>query len=265
MSRQRRIIQRRNKENMSGHSKWSTIKRQKGAKDQKRGQIFTKLSYAITTAVREGGGVADPNSNFRLRLAVEEAKNANMPKDNIKRAIDRASGKQGSDLEEIIYEGYGPSGISIIVETITDNKQRTIADLKSVFDKNGGNMGVSGSVLFQFEKKGLIAVGKKGKSLDDIFLIAADFNAEDIEENGDDVIIYTKPDQLAIAREGLSGSNLEVKEFRLVWMPINFININNIEAAEKVIKFTERIEDMDDVQRVYANFQIDPAIEDRLS
>jgi YebC/PmpR family DNA-binding regulatory protein len=246
--------------NMSGHSKWSTIKRQKGVKDQKRGQIFTKLSYAIATAVREGGGVTDPASNFRLRLAIEEAKNANMPKENIKRAIERSGNKQGDDIEEIIYEGFGPNGISIIVETLTDNKQRTIAEVKNALDKNGGNMGVSGSVLYLFEKKGLILVEKGGKSLDDIFLVAADQGAEDVEDAEDEVIIYTMPDKLALLREGLSSSGLSIREARLIWIPKNTVTISDKGEAEKVIKFIANLEDLDDVQRVYSNFEIDESI-----
>ena len=170
---------------MSGHSKWSTIKRQKGSKDQKKGQIFTKLTYAITVAVRESSGVTDPNSNFRLRLAIDAAKNANMPKENINRAIEKANSKQEGDIEEIFYEGFGPGGFSVIVETLTDKKQRTVAEVKNVFEKNGGSLGVSGSVLYQFEKKGMIVTLGSidgGKSLDEVFLIAADCGATDIEE-----------------------------------------------------------------------------------
>lgn len=136
---------------MSGHSKWATIKRQKGANDAKRGQLFTKLSKSITLAVREGGGVADPNGNFRLRLAVEAARAANMPKDNIERAISRASGKEMDNLAEALYEGFGPGGFSVIVETLSDNKQRTVSEVKNIFDKNGGSMGSQGSVQYQFE------------------------------------------------------------------------------------------------------------------
>src|SRR5664279_1489145 len=145
---------------MSGHSKWKTIKRQKGANDQKRGQIFTKLSNAISIAVREGGGVADPESNFRLRLAIEAARSANMPKENIERAIERAANKQGSGLEEAVYEGFGPGGFSVIVEAFTDNKQRTVAEVKNIFNKNGGNIGSQGSVMYQFDKKGMVMVDK---------------------------------------------------------------------------------------------------------
>ncbi len=251
---------------MSGHSKWSTIKRQKGTKDQKRGQVFTKLSYSITTAVREGGGVTDPNSNFRLRLAVEEARAANMPKENIKRAIERASGGQVGDIEEIIYEGFGPGGFSVIVETLTDKKQRTIAEVKNAFEKNGGSLGVAGSALYLFKKKGMITVRKDGKTLDEIFLIAADSSAEDVEDNGDDVIIYTKSEDSAKARLALAEQGLSIKESHLFWKPITINSISDKEKAEKAIKFVEILEELDDVHKVYVNFDIqDDLMEEILS
>ena len=161
---------------MSGHSKWSTIKRQKGVKDAKRGLVFTKLSKAISIAVRQGGGVADPDGNFRLRLAIEAARAANMPKENIDRAIQKASSKAEAALEEAVYEGFGPGGFSVIVETVTDNKLRTVSEVKNIFNKNGGSMGAQGSVMYQFEKKGVVSIEKESKTLDDIFLIAVDFS-----------------------------------------------------------------------------------------
>lgn len=242
---------------MSGHSKWSTIKRQKGAKDQKRGQIFTKLSFSITTAVREGGGVKDPNSNFRLRLAVEEARNANMPKENINRAIDRASGGQGGEIEEVFYEGFGPGGFSVIVETLTDKKTRTVAEVKNVFEKSGGSLGVVGSVMYQFEKKGMIILEKNGKSLDEIFMIAADAGAEDIEESNNEVIVYTKSDALAKTNLSLTDSGVSIKEAQLFWSPNNVITITDKEKAEAAIKFVEKLEELGDVIKVYVNFDID--------
>lgn len=241
---------------MSGHSKWSTIKRQKGINDAKRGQAFTKLSIAITLAVRQGGGVADPDSNFKLRLAVEAARAANMPKDNIERAIERASGKQAADLEEITLEGFGPGGFSVIVETLTDNRQRTIPEVKSVFSKSGGNLGNEGSVLYQFEKKGVVTLSKNGKSLDDIFLIAADCGAEDLEDAGEEVLVYTKPDDLGKARDELAGQGLAVKGAELTWKPIVMFPIADKEAAEKALQFLDKLDSMDDVQKVYANFDI---------
>lgn len=245
---------------MSGHSKWSTIKRQKGTKDQKRGQIFTKLSYSITIAVREGGGITDPDSNFRLRLAIDEARAANMPKENIKRAIERASGKQGGDIEEVFYEGFGPGGFSVIVEALTDKRQRTIAEVKNVFEKNGGSMGVSGSVLYQFEKKGLITVSKVEKLLDDIFLIAVEAGAEDVEDSDKDVIIYTVADNLGKVRVGLEEHGLSIKESYLLYKPIAVNVISDKDQAEKAIKFIDKLEELDDVHKVYVNFDIDDEI-----
>lgn len=241
---------------MSGHSKWATIKRQKGANDVKRGMLFTKLSKGITIAVQQGGGVADPESNFRLRLAVEAARNANMPKDNIERAISRAAGKQEANLEEGLYEGFGPGGFSVIVESLTDNKQRTVSEVKNIFDKNGGNMGNQGSVQYQFAKKGMLTVAKEGKTLDDIFLIAADFQVEDIEDAGEEVLVYTKPEDLALVRKGLMNQGLTVKVSEMTWKPIVLFTINDKFVAEKALNFVEKMEDLDDVQKVYANFDI---------
>jgi YebC/PmpR family DNA-binding regulatory protein len=241
---------------MSGHSKWATIKRQKGANDKKRGALFTKLSNAITVAVRQGGGVGDPESNFRLRLAVEAARTANMPKENIERAIERAAGKQANNLEEAVYEGFGPGGFSVIVEAFTDNKQRTVAEVKNVFSKNGGSLGAQGSVMYQFEQKGSIVVGKHGKSLDDVFLIAADAGAEDVEDSDDAVIIYTKPEDLAKVRSALLAAGLEITSAELLFKPTILTPISAKEDAERALAFLEKLEDLDDVQRVFANFDI---------
>jgi YebC/PmpR family DNA-binding regulatory protein len=241
---------------MSGHSKWATIKRQKGANDVKRGMLFTKLSKAITIAVQQGGGVADPDSNFRLRLAIEAARSANMPKDNIERAISRAAGKEGANLEEGLYEGFGPGGFSVIVESLTDNKQRTVSEVKNVFDKNGGSMGNQGSVQYQFEKKGMITVDKNGKDIDDIFLIAADNQAEDVEEIGKEGLVYTRPEDLALVRNALIQHGLTVKTAELTWKPIVISTVSDKTMAEKALNFLEKLEDLDDVQKVYANFDI---------
>jgi len=248
---------------MSGHSKWATIKRQKGANDAKRGQLFTKLSSAITIAVSQGGGSPDPESNFRLRLAVEAARAANMPKDNIERAIQRASGKQADTLEEATYEGFGPGGFSVLVEAFTDNKLRTVSEVKNVFNKNGGSMGAQGSVMYQFEKKGVITVDKNGKSLDDIFLIAADNGVEDIEDAGTEVLLYTKPEDVTKVKDSLSQNDLTVKTFELMFRPVVISAISDKTTAEKALSFVDKLESLDDVQRVYANFDIpDELIED---
>ena len=241
---------------MSGHSKWSTIKRQKGAADAKRGQLFTKLSNAITIAVRQGGNVTDPNSNPRLRLAIDTARNANMPKDNIERAIQRAINKQAGDMSEVLYEGFGPGGVSVIVEAITDNKQRTTPEVKSAFDKSGGSLGVPGSVSYQFEQKGLITVEKSGKSSDDLFLLAAEHGAEDIEEVDEEVLVYTSPDELGKVRDGMMRDGLSVKGAELTRRPIVIKIIEDKDQSEKLFAFLERLESMDDVQKVYANYDI---------
>ncbi len=241
---------------MSGHSKWSTIKRQKGANDAKRGLAFTKLSNAITMAVREGGGITDPNGNFRLRLAIDAARAENMPKDTIERAITRGEGKNASEMFDVVYEGFGPGGFSVIVEAITDNKQRTTPEIKSIFDKAGGTLGVPGSVNYQFAQKGQIVVGKKGKTLDEIFLIAADFGADDIEEEEDDVLVYTSPEELSKVRSSLEENDLSIKSAEILYKPIVIKDVTDPHAAEKAVTFMEKLEDHGDVQKVYANFAI---------
>jgi YebC/PmpR family DNA-binding regulatory protein len=241
---------------MSGHSKWATIKRQKGANDAKRGQLFTKLSKAITIAAGQGGGSPDPESNFHLRLAVEAARAANMPKDNIERAIQRASGKQAETLQEAVYEGFGPGGFSVVVEAFTDNKLRTVSEVKNVFNKNGGSMGAQGSVMYQFEKKGVISVDKNGKSLDDIFLVAADNGVDDIEEVGDEVLLYTKPEDVAKIKDKLAEEKLNVKTFEIMFKPVVINSIADKASAEKALSFVDKLESLDDVQKVYASFDI---------
>src|SRR5882672_2346907 len=233
---------------MSGHSKWATIKRQKGANDAKRGQLFTRLSKSITMAVQQGGGVSDPESNFHLRLAIEAARSANMPKENIERAIQRASGKQAETLEEAIYEGFGPGGFSVIVESFTDNKLRTVSEVKNIFNKNGGSMGAQGSVMYQFEKNGFITVDKDGKALDDIFLIAADHGVEDIEEAGSEVLLYTKPEEVTKVKDELTKNGLKVMTAELIYRPIVINALTDNVASEKALAFVEKLESLDDVQ-----------------
>src|SRR3989344_567071 len=195
---------------MSGHSKWSTIKRQKGAADIRRGQAFTKLANAIIVAVRDGGGIADPSSNFKLRLAIDAARSANMPKDNIERAIERAAGRQGGAVEEVVYEGFGPGGFAVVVDAVTDNKQRTVSEVKNVFEKHGGRLGTPGVAAYQFQQKGLITISKNEKTIDDIFLLAADCGAEDIEETGAEVFIYTKTEDLKSVSDELIEQGLSI-------------------------------------------------------
>ncbi len=253
---------------MSGHSKWKTIKRQKGVKDVKRGAIFTKHSNAITVAVKQGGNVADPEGNFKLRLAIEAARADNMPKENIDRAIAKAVGKDGVNLEEAVYEGFGPGGFSVVVEAFTDNKQRTVAEVKNAFEKNGGTMGAQGSVMYQFERKGVITIAKKEKSSDDIFAIAVDSGAEDVEEvpssdgtaAGDEALIYCKPEDLAKVRSYLAGKGITIKNAELIYNPIVLFPITDRTIADKAVVFLEKLEELDDVQKVFANFDIPDAI-----
>ncbi|MEN9407950.1 MAG: hypothetical protein RLZZ455_1166 [Candidatus Parcubacteria bacterium] len=241
---------------MSGHSKWKTIKRQKGVADAKRGQIFTKLSNVITLAVKQGGGIGDPSLNLKLRLAIETARGANMPKDNIERAIQRAAGSAAEDMQEVIYEGFGPGGFSVIVEAVTDNKLRTNSEVRNIFEKHGGSFGVPGSVGYQFTQVGFLVVAKDGKSTDDIFLLAADSGAEDVEEAGDEVIITTRADELAKVRDALHGSGLTVKEAKQIRKPLAVTLISDPEAAKKAVAFTSLLEDHQDVSEVFTNFDL---------
>lgn len=241
---------------MSGHSKWSQIKRQKSVADAKRGQSFTKIALAITIAVKTGGGITDPNQNFRLRLEIEKARMANMPKENIMRAIERGVGKgDKGELSEVIYEGFAPHGVSVMVEAVTDNKQRTTPEIKSLFDKNGGTLGVAGSVAYQFNQRGLILAHKNRQSFDDIFLIAVDAGAVDVEDMGEEVAIYTHPSDLAKIKDTLKDS-LTIVSAELIRKPHTIRVIADKEIAEKIIHFIERIENHDDVAKVYTNFDI---------
>ncbi len=242
---------------MSGHSKWAQIKRQKGATDTKRGQAFTKLARAITITVRDSGGVGDPNSNFKLRLAIDKARAENMPKENIQRAIERGMG--GADregLEEALYEGFGPEGIVIIVEAVTDNKQRTFSEIKNVFDKNGGALASQGAVSYLFQQKGQIIVQKSDISFDDIFMAAADNQAEDVEESGNDIFVYTKPQDLNKIKDSLDSNGIKVTDAELIRKPVTVVKILDKDDAEKILSLIDKLEGLDDVQKVYSNFDI---------
>ena len=242
---------------MSGHSKWSTIKRQKGAADAKRGQVFTKIGNAITIAVREGGG-GDPASNFKLRLAMDQARAVNMPKENIQRAIDRGLGQGGAggQLESVVYEGYGPGKVALVIEATTDNKNRTTGEVKNIIEKSGGSFVSPGTVSWMFAEEGMISVPKIGKSFDEIFDVAADAGAEDVLEAGDGVEVYTKPNTLesvkkALVEKGLNPSSAEISK-----KPTTTVQITNPETAKKVLELMEKLEDLDDVQKVWSNFDI---------
>lgn len=241
---------------MSGHSKWAQIKRQKGVADIKKGQTFTKLANAITIAVRQSGGIADPDSNFRLRLAMEKARQANMPKGNIERAVQRAVSKEEGGIEEVVYEGYGPGGVAVIVEAATDNRQRTTSEIRNIFEKNGGSLGGKGAVSYLFESVGMLTVGKNGKTADEVMLLAIDAGAQDVEEAGEMVEVYTQPEDLNKVKEKLQGEGLTVGSVELVQRSKTAVSVSDRETAQKILSFMERLEDSDDVQKVYANFDI---------
>lgn len=240
---------------MSGHSKWTQIKRQKGINDVKKGLAFTKLSNNITLAVKQGGGIGDPGQNFKLRLAIDVARSRNMPKENIQRAIEKGLGKNASLMEEITYEGFCPNGIAIIIESITDNKNRTTAEIANIFNKNGGSMGQPGSVSYLFKTLGQIIL-KKDKIFDEVFLFAADKNVEDLEEINDEFFIYTKPQELKNIKEEFEKAGFKIIEAELIKKPLNPILFENEEQVLDIINFIEKLENNDDTQKVYANFEI---------
>jgi YebC/PmpR family DNA-binding regulatory protein len=241
---------------MSGHSKWHTIKHKKGALDAKRGKIFTKLIKEITVAARTGGS-GDVDSNARLRKAVSDAKAQNMPNDTIDRAIKRGTGElEGVSYEEITYEGYGVGGVAMLVETMTDNRNRTVAELRHLFSKNGGNLGESGSVAWMFDKKGLIVVDREAKSEDELFEIAIEAGADDMKDEGDVFEIYTAPENFETVHEAVKAAGIEPQAAEISMIPQNYIRLEGAEARQ-MLKLYEAIDDNDDVQKVYANFDID--------
>ncbi len=236
---------------MSGHSKWSTIKRKKAALDAKKGKLFTKLIKEITIAARQGGG--DPNGNPRLRLAVDNAKAANMPMDNIERAIKKATGElEGVVYTELTYEGYGPGGVAILVEAATDNKNRTVAEVRHLFNKHGGSLGETGSVAWMFDKKGIITFPTQGKTEDDIMEIVLDAGAEDISEEEGYFEVTTEVENFEPVRRALVDAGLEIENASLQWIAKNTVDVSG-DTAEKVMKLIDALEDNDDVQNVYSN------------
>jgi YebC/PmpR family DNA-binding regulatory protein len=240
---------------MSGHSKWSTIKRAKGITDAKRGALFTKVAREISVAARQGGG--DPDANYRLRLAIEKARAVNMPADNIKRTIDKATGSGEADqFEEIVYEGYGPGGIAILVETQTDNKNRTAADVRSMFTKSGGQLAGSGAVAWQFEPRGLISVPRTGIDADEVTLAAIDAGADDVyTEDPDTIEIYTSPGDLQSVRHALESAGIKVESAESAMIAKQTVELDS-HRARQALRLVELLEDLDDVQRVTANFDI---------
>jgi len=238
---------------MSGHSKWSTIKRKKGAADAKRGKIFTKIIKEIVISAREGGG--DPESNSRLRLAIQNAKGANMPKDNIERAIKKATGSDAENYIETTFEGYGPYGIAVFVECMTDNKNRTVAAVRSAFNKHGGNLGTNGSLSFLFETKGVFTIEREGLDLENLQLALIDAGAEDFEIDEETFEITCAREDFGSVSKKLSEMEIEPQESGLKRIP-NDTKTLDIESAKKVVRFIDTLEDDDDIQNVYHNLEI---------
>jgi YebC/PmpR family DNA-binding regulatory protein len=239
---------------MSGHSKWATIKRSKAANDAKRGKLFTKLGHEIAVAAREGG--ADPDMNFRLRIALDKAKQANMPKDNIERAIKRGAGLLGGgeELQEWIYEGYGPHGTAIMVVALTDNKNRAVSDIRRAFDRFGGNLGSDGCVAWMFSRKGELRIKVGDEDPDEVALMAIDAGASDFEVDEELVTVYAEPEDFKTVEETLSDS-YEVAEAQLSWIPQSRMSLDEKETIQ-TMKLVEALEELDDVQQVFSNMDI---------
>ncbi len=238
---------------MSGHSKWSTIKRKKGAEDTKRGKLFTRLARDIIIAARNGG---DPNTNPTLRTAIEKARVANMPKDNIGRAIKKGTGElAGENLDEVVYEAYGPHGIPILIKCLTDNRNRTLADVRKVFNRKGGNLAEAGAVSWMFDTKGYIAVDSTGQDPDEVFMIAVDAGADDVEISDQLFEIYTSPDMLHVVSAALTDNGLKIDEAELAPIPKNEIEVGSKETVQ-VMGVIEALEELDDVQQVYSGLHI---------
>jgi YebC/PmpR family DNA-binding regulatory protein len=239
---------------MSGHSKWSTIKRKKGANDAKRGKIFTRLGREITLAAREGGGSME---NFRLRIAIDRAKAENMPKDNIDRAIKRGTGemKDGAEIEEIVYEGYGPGGIAFMIQVMTDNRNRTLSEIKNILNKSGGSMAEPGSVAWQFEQKGYISIPAEGRDFDEIFMLAAEAGADDVSQEGESIEIYTPRESLQAVEQALESNHIAIEEAGLQWVAKTPLDLEPASGA-KVMNVIESLEDLDDTQTVYSNLHV---------
>jgi YebC/PmpR family DNA-binding regulatory protein len=241
---------------MSGHSKWHTIKHKKGALDAKRGKAFTKLIKEITVAARTGGS-GDVTANARLRKAVSDAKGQNMPNDTIDRAIKRGTGElEGAQYEEITYEGYGLGGVAVMVETMTDNRNRTVAELRHLFSKNGGNLGEAGSVAWIFDKKGLFVIPKSAKAEDELLEIVLEAGADDLKDEGEVFEVITAPENFDAVSEALKASGVETQVAEVTMIPQNSIRLEGADA-KSMLKLYDAIDDHDDVQKVYANFDID--------
>ena len=241
---------------MSGHSKWSSIKHKKGAADAKRGKLFSKLARALIVAAREGGG--DPAANLALQNAIEKARSYSMPKENIDRAIAKGSGADAdaSDFETVIYEGYGPGGVAVIVEALTDNRNRTASDVRHLFAKNDGNLGTAGAVSWLFERRGVILVDADRADEDDLTLAAAEGGADDVELDGSSFHVTCAPEALTAVREAIEQAGIEVESAELTMVPKTTVSLDEEGAAKKTLRLIDTLEESDDVQEVYSNFDI---------
>ncbi len=241
---------------MSGHSKWSSIKHKKGAADAKRGQLFSKLSRAILVAAKEGG--PDPDNNLALQNAIEKARSYSMPKDNIDRAIAKGSGTDADAdaFETIVYEGYGPEGVALIVEALTDNRNRTAADVRHLFAKHGGNLGATGAVAWQFERLGVVAISASDADEEDLLLAAADAGADDVRPDGSTFQVTSPPEALSAVRGALEGAGFSIESAELQLVPKTTVSIDDENKARQVMRLVDALEENDDVQDVYANFDI---------
>ena len=245
---------------MSGHSKWSSIKHKKGAADAKRGQLFSKLSRAIIVAAKEGG--PDPAGNLALQNAIEKARSYSMPKDNIERAIAKGSGAdaEGSSFETVIYEGYGPEGVAVLVEALTDNRNRTASEVRHLFAKHGGNLGTTGAVAWQFERKGVVLVHADGVDEDALVLVVAEAGAEDVELDGSSFVVTSAPESMSAVRAAVEAAGFTIESLELAMVPKVSVAVADEGVARQLIRLVEGLEDTDDVQDVYANFDIPEAV-----
>jgi YebC/PmpR family DNA-binding regulatory protein len=241
---------------MSGHSKWSSIKHRKGAADAKRGKLFSKLSRAIIVAAKEGGG--DPAGNLALQNAIEKARSYSMPKENIERAIARGSGADAdaAAFEPIVYEGYGPSGVAVLVEALTDNRNRTASEVRHVFTKNDGNLGTSGAVAWLFERRGVVLVAADGADEDELTLAAAEGGADDVSRDGSSFQVTSAPESLPTVREAVEAAGFVIESAELTMVPKTTVEVEDESAAKKILRLMDALEENDDVQDVFSNFDI---------
>ena len=241
---------------MSGHSKWSSIKHKKGAADAKRGQLFSKLSRAIIVAAKEGG--PDPSGNLALQNAIEKARSYSMPKDNIDRAIAKGSGAdaEAASFETVVYEGYGPEGVAVLVEALTDNRNRTASEVRHAFTKFGGNLGTTGAVAWQFERRGVVLVSASGADEEELVTAAAEGGADDVELDGSSFVVTSTPESLSDVRRALQDGGFTVESVELAMVPKTTVAVSDESVARRIVKLVEGLEDTEDVQDVYANFDI---------